>query len=353
MKSVTGQLQAAARHRISFGFDRFSGLYLWAVFIIVFGIWTPDLFLTTATLHSIADNQAIAGVMGIAVLIPLACGTFDLSAGAVANLAAVMAVVMQTSHHWNMAGAIVLAVVVSTAVGALNGLIVVKLGVNSFITTLGMATVVTAVQEIVSGNGQPPPPSSPAWSQLTQHTVGGFEVVVGYMLVIAFVAWWGLEHTPPGRYLYAIGGNREAARLAGVRVGLWTFVSLIVSATLSGIAGVMYGSESGPALSFGPTLLLPAFAAAFLGSTQLKRGRFNVWGSLIAVYVLATGVKGLSLVTGVLWLNDMFNGVALIAAVAFAIWRQRRALSFRVRSRPAQPGGQGTGSKQRSARSGV
>ena len=304
----------------------------------MFGIWTPHLFLSIATVHSVAANQAIAGVMGIAVLIPLACGTFDLSVGGVANLAAVLSVVMQTSHHWDMAASIVLAIVVSAAIGAVNGLIVVWFRVNSFITTLGMATVVGAVQEIITGNGQPSPPSSPAWSNLTQHTIGGFEIIVLYLLVIAIIAWWGLEHTPAGRYLYAIGGNSEAARLAGVRVSLWTCLALIASATVSGLAGVMYGSLFGPALAFGPTLLLPAFAAAFLGSTQLKRGRFNVWGSLIAVYVLATGAQGLSLATGVQWVNDMFDGIALIAAVGFASWRQREALSLRLRGSSARPG---------------
>jgi ribose transport system permease protein len=330
------------RRRINFGFDRFSGLYLWALFIIIFGIWVPNLFLTANTVHSVAANQAIAGVMGIAVLVPLACGSFDLSVGSVANLSTVVAVAMQSAHHWNMAAAIILAIAVSAVIGVVNGFIVVGMRVNSFIATLGTATVVSAVQDIVAGNGQPLPPSSPTWSSLTQATVGGFQVIIIYLLVIAIAAWWALQHTPAGRYLYAIGGNVEAARLAGVRVGQWTWLSLIVSATLSGVAGVLYGSLFGPALDFGPALLLPAFAAAFLGSTQLKRGRYNVWGSLIAVYVLATGVKGLSLVTGVQWLNDMFNGIALIAAVGFAGWRQRKALSFRFRDRRASDSGGGT-----------
>lgn len=311
--------------RIRLGFDRLSGLYLWALFIVVFGVWSPDHFLTTSTLHSVAANQAIAGVMSIAVLIPLVCRSFDLSVGSVANLAGVLSVVMQTSFHWGITNSVLLSLAVSAGIGVLNGLVIVGLKVNSFIATLGMGTVVTAIQEIATGNGQPLPPSSPTWANLTQHTIAGFSMVIYYLLVIAIIAWWVLEHTPGGRFLRAIGGNAEAARLAGVRVGLWTFLSFVASGAISGIAGVMYSSLFGPSLAFGPTLLLPAFAAAFLGSTQLKPGRFNVWGSLIAVYVLATGVEGLSLVTGVLWLNDMFNGVALIAAVGLAGWRQESA----------------------------
>jgi ribose transport system permease protein len=134
--------------------------------------------------------------------------------------------------------------------------------------------------------------------------------------------------------MYATGGNGVAARLSGVRVGGWTWLSLIFSGTVAGLAGVLFSSQSGPSLTFGPALLLPAYAAAFLGSTQLRPGRFNVWGTVLAVYVLATGVFGVQLITSVQWLNDMFNGVALIVAVSFAVWRQRRA---RADVTPAQP----------------
>ena len=89
----------------------------------------------------------------------------------------------------------------------------------------------------------------------------------------------------------------NAARLSGVRVGKWTWLSLIIVSRASpALAGVFYSSLSGPSLTFGSALLLPAFAAAFLGSTQLKPGRFNVWGTVLAVYVLATGVQGLQYV---------------------------------------------------------
>ena len=197
----------------------------------------------------------------------------------------------------------------------------VKLGVNSFIATLGMGSVISATQVIVSSNAQPLPPTSMAWNNFTQTDVFGFQIVVLYLLILAVILWWVTAHTPVGRYLYAIGGNTEAARLSGVRIERYTGLSLIASATIAGIAGVMFTSLNGPSLNFGNTLLLPAFAAVFLGSTQLIPGRFNVWGTLLAIYVLATGVQGLQLVSGAAWLNEMFNGVALIIAVALSIQR--------------------------------
>jgi ribose transport system permease protein len=226
--------------------------------------------------------------------------------------------------------------VVAIIIGCVNAFIVVRLGVNSFIATLGMSSILAATQVIVSSNAQPLPPTSTAWNNFTQTTVGGFQIVVLYMLIIAFVLWWLTAHTPTGRYLYAIGGNPEAARLSGVRIQRYTAFALVTSATVAGGAGIMFSSLNGPSLNFGGTLLLPAFAAAFLGSTQLIPGRFNVWGTLLAIFVLATGVQGLQLVSGASWLNDMFNGVALIIAVALSIQRSPSAHWRRIKARFAR-----------------
>ena len=311
----------------TFGFDRFSGIYIFIAFFIIFAIWTPSLFLTKSTLYSVGDSQAVAAMLGIAIAIPLAAGAYDLSIGATAGFSGIFAIELQNNDHLGVVPAILCAVALGALIGAVNGFIVVRLRVNSFITTLGTASIITAFQTIVTGQSQPLPPTSTAWSHLTQNQVGGsFQVIVVYMLVLAVIVWWALEKTPMGRYMYAIGGNPEAARLTGVNVGGWTWASLIISGGLSGLGGVLYASQNGPSLTFGPALLLPAFSAAFLGSTQLKPGKINVWGTVIAVYVLATGVKGLQLITGVQWLEDMFNGTALVLAVAFAVWAQRAKL---------------------------
>ena len=334
MVSVTEQTpKRASRRKFNTGFDRFSGLYLWALFIIVFGIWVPNEFLTTSTLHSVAAQQAITGIVALAVLIPLSAGLYDLSVGATANLSGILTVVLLNNHHWAVVPAVLAGIVCGMAVGAVNSIVIVKLGVNSFIATLGMSSILSAMLVIVSSNSQPLPPTSTAFNNFTQTTIAGFQIVVLYLIILGFVLWWLLAHTPVGRYLYAVGGNTEAARLSGVRINRWSTVSLLISGTIAGLAGVMFSSLNGPSLNFGPTLLLPAFAAAFLGSTQLTPGRFNVWGTLLAIYVLATGVQGLQLVSGASWLSDMFNGVALIVAVALSIKRSPSALGQRVRAR--------------------
>ena len=330
------------------GLDRFSALYLGVIFIAIFGIWTPRLFLTMSTVQSVASSQAIAAMLGIAVLVPLATGVFDLSIGAVVNLTAVIVAVLMQRDNWNMWAAIAVSVAVGVVIGIVNGFLVVKLRISAFIATLGTATIIGAVMTIVSNQTQPLQPNSTLWANLTQYQIGGFQVIVFYLIAIALFFWWLLDHTPMGRQLYAVGGNMEAARLSGIKVNKWVWVSLIISASLSGLAGVLYCSLSGPSLTFGAALLLPAYAAAFLGSTQLKPGRFNVWGTIIAVYVLAIGIQGLQYVTGVQWLGDMFNGVALVVAVGFAamspVLRSRRAearavAESRSRAKAAEPVG--------------
>ena len=312
------------------GLDRFSALYLGAIFIMTFGIWTPDLFLTMSTVQSIASSQAIGAIMAIAVIVPLAAGVFDLSIGAVVTLSAVIVAIQQERNGWGMWESIALAVGVSFLIGVINGFIVVKLRVGSFIATLGTATIIGAVQVIVSDQTQPLQPNTAGWAELTQTEVGGVQVVIWYLLAIALLFWWLLDHTPLGRRLYAVGGNPDAARLSGIKVDSHVWLSLIVSSTLCGVAGVLYCSLSGPSLTFGAALLLPAYAAAFLGSTQLKPGRFNIWGTMIALYVLAIGIQGLQYITGVQWLGDMFNGVALVVAVGFA------SLAPRIRAKRVQ-----------------
>jgi ribose transport system permease protein len=317
--------------RLTMGIDRFSALYLWIVFLVIFGIWSPNEFLTMATVHSVATSQAVAGIVAIAVLIPLACGQFDLSVGANANFTGIVAVLVQVNMHWNVVYTVFFSVALGVMIGIVNGFVVVRLGVNSFIATLGMGSILAALQVIVTGSLQPPSVVSAAWNNLTQYSLGGFQIVVLYLLMLGLIAWWFLGHTPAGRYIYATGGNSEAARLSGVSVDRWSWLTLIMAGGIAGLGGVLFTSLTGPSLTFGSTLLLPAFAAAFLGSTQLQPGRFNVWGTLIAIYVLATGVQGLQLVSGQQWLGDMFNGVALILAVALAVGRQRRVSRARAK----------------------
>jgi ribose transport system permease protein len=192
------------------GLDRFSGVYLWILFIVVFGIWTPSEFLTISTVHGVASTQAVTGIVALAVLIPLAAGLYDLSVGATANLTGMLAITL-LNHGWAVVPAVVASMLVGVAIGLVNSAVVVKLGVNSFIATLGMSSILAAVLVIITGDASPIPPSSTAWNDFTQTTIAGFQIVVLYLIALAFVLWWLMAHTPTGRYLYAIVGRPSPA----------------------------------------------------------------------------------------------------------------------------------------------
>jgi ribose transport system permease protein len=323
------------------GLDRFSGLYLGAFFIILFGIWTPAQFLTLSTVQIIASQQSVAALVALALLLPLVAGEFDLSVGFMANLSGLLATVLMLNDHLPVLLAIVISVVVGALIGFVNGFIVVKLKVNSFIATLGMGSVLGALTTIFTGGQTPLPYTGKFWSNLTQIKIFGFQIVVVYLVVVALIVWWVLSQTPVGRRMYATGANPDAARLSGVRTARIAWGSLIASAAIASLAGVLFTSLTGPSLTFGATFLLPAFAACFLGATQILPGRFNVWGTLIAIFVLAIGVTGLQLVTSVSWITDMFDGVALIVAVALSVTQQRRKTTGTIGKRTRKDAGDG------------
>ena len=146
---------------------------------------------------------------------------------------------------------------------------------------------------------------------------------VYYLFILAIILWYILEHTPVGRYMFATGGNPEAARLAGVPTDRLAWGSLIASGLIAGFAGIVFGWKVGNfSSSIGPGFLFPAVAAVFFGASQLK-GRPNVWGTLIALYALAWGVKGLQLTfsSNTIWIEPLFQGLSLLAAVSLASYQ--------------------------------
>ncbi len=326
------------------GLDRFSAIYLWVGFMIVFGLWKSDTFLSSATFKLTLGENVPIGLLALAFLIPLATNSFDLSIGAMCSLSLVVSTWLQneartgavTPRDFNMPGVVtaLIAIGVCALVGFFSGFVVVKLKVNSFIATLGVSQLITAIVLKTSDNRQITGAYSDTYMQWGRREVFGLPILFVYFMIIALIAWFVLEHTPVGRYLFATGGNVEAARLAGVRTDRMIWGSLVASATIAGIAGVMLSAKIGFfSSSTGPGYLFPAIAAVFFGASQLSR-RPNVWGTVLALYALAFGIKGLQLVvgTGSFWVEPLFQGTTLIIAVALA---SQQGIA-RIRKRKAQ-----------------
>ncbi len=298
-------------------------VYLYVLIWVVFSIWVPDTWFTWLTHRSVLNQNAILVVVALGLLVPLAAGVFDLSIAGTISASAVMVSWAMVEAGWSVPVAIASALLLGFVVGNINGFLVVKIHIDSFIATLGMGSVLGAFAVWRSSNrsilGFPD-----SFLSLGKQFAWGLNKTVIIAVVLAFALWFVLEHTALGRYLFATGGAREAARLAGVQTDRYLWGSLVASATFAALGGVMVAMQFGSTQAqSGAPYLLPAFAAAFLGSTQFKR-RFNVWGTVFSVLVLQSGVKGLQLAgVGSTWIESLFFGVALIVAVGFSSYRKR------------------------------
>lgn len=294
-------------------------LYLLAVIIVIFSLWIPRLFLATITATQVAENNVSVAILALAVLIPLIAGVFDLSVGAMSGFSLVTITWLQM-HAVNIILACLIALLACALVGLINAALAVTLKVSSFIATLGTSQILGALALYISKNQTVTNIFHTSFLKFGQGTIHGFPVVVFYVVGLGLIVWYIMQYTLLGRRLYATGANIEAAKLAGINTGRLIYGSFVASAVISGLAGIIYGAQVGIfSNNYSAAYLFPAFAAVFLGATQFNR-RPNVWGALLAVYTLALGSTGLQLAlsTNVYWISPMFNGVALVIAVAIA-----------------------------------
>lgn len=327
MQSTSSDTTSAApRRRLKLGLDRFSGLYVWALLVVAFSLWIPHLFLRVSTLQQVLTFQSIGVILALGLLVPVAAGAFDLTIAAtltVSSCFTAWALVQGYSAVVAIAGALLLGL----AVGFVNGLVVEHFKIDSFIGTLGISSVLAAVAYmIVSGSQIVLGVADYRWFlDIARQDWFGLPASVYYAAVLALVLFWITEYTPVGRYLYSVGGNPVAARLAGVRVGRVVFGAFMVSGLISAFAGVIYVATVGTASPQGGLgYLLPSFSAVFLGATQIRPGRVNVLGTLVAILLLATGVTGLQLAGAPGYVTDLFNGLALVFAMGLAARSARR-----------------------------
>lgn len=299
-------------------FRNASAVWVFAIIFLVFSLTVPHTFLASRTWTSMLDTQAVVAMAAVALVVPLSAGIFNLAVGGQIGIASMMVAWLLVSIGLPISVAIVLTLLASGLIGLATGVLIVHFRIDSFIATLGMSSLLIAAVNLLSGGRQILGVPEPLVDFGTTRVLG---LTYPFLLMIALsiLVWYVLECTPLGRRIYATGANPEAARLSGVKVR-WIMVgSLIVCGLLSGVAGILVTARLGNAdPTIGPAYLLPAFTAAFLGATQFRRGRFNVAGTLLSVYVLAAGVKGLQLSGAPSWITDAFNGLALLVAVGLA-----------------------------------
>lgn len=288
------------------------------LFIAFFSILTPSSFFTIGNFKAIISTQAVLLLVALALTLPLRVGDFDLSIGFMLQFTMALVTVLTVEHHWAWPLAVTAAIATGFVVGSVNGFITVRLGINAFIVTLGTGTILDGLTQAVTGSatisGVPQPIQS-----FSGTTLLGLPLVAYYAFALAIVLWYVYEHTPLGRYLLFVGGGREAARLGGIPVSRLRIGAFVAAGAICGIAGILAAGQLGAEdPSVGGSYLLPAYAAAFLGATTIKPGRFNAIGTVVALYLVAVGVTGLQLLGAAYWVEPVFDGTALVVAVTFA-----------------------------------
>ena len=298
---------------------------LTALLILLFSILLPQTFPTMLNLRSIISDKTIIAILSLAAMIPMAAGRIDLTIGYGIVLWHVLAISLQTMFGLPWPIAILIVILLGAFTGFLNGLLVEIAKIDSFIATLGTGTVLYAIALWHTGGRQVVGMLPQGFYALNGTMVFGLPITGIYVLALAFVMWIVLEYLPIGRYIYAIGANPKAAALNGIPVRRFVIGAFVTSGTLAAIAGVLLASKLriGQA-SVGLEYLLPALVGAFLGSTTIKPGRVNVWGTMIGVIILAVGIAGIQQFGGSFYVEPLFNGVTLLVAIGIAGYAQRR-----------------------------
>ena len=277
------------------------GLVILAVALaLLFSVLLPETFPTMINLRSIIGDKAIIAILSLAVMLPMVTGKIDLTVGYGIVLWHILAISLQTKYGFPWPIAVLTVLALGAGVGFLNGVLV----------------------EV---------------AQIDDLPITGY-----YVLALALVLWIVLEYLPIGRYFYTIGANPKAAALNGIAVRRYTVIAFVTSGTLAAFAGVLLASRLriGQA-SVGLEYLLPALVGAFLGSTTIKPGRVNVWGTIVGVAILAIGISGIQQFGASFFVEPLFNGSTLLVAIGIAGYAQRRrgAGSSRAPASPAQTNG--------------
>ena len=322
-------------------------LSVWGLLILIialvaaFSLIEPTTFPTFFDLQSILSNKSILAMVALAVMIPMAANHFDLSVGYMVGIAQVLAIGLQVNQGLPWWVAALLVVALGAGVGFVNGVLVTRVHIDSFIATLGTGTVLYGLDEWYTGGQQIVGTLPKGFTNLAA-TLGaghGIPMPAIYLLVIAIVLWVVFEYLPVGRFLYVLGANLRAAELNGITAQRHVTRAFVAAGALSAFAGVILEAELrvGQA-SVGPEYLLPAFTGALLGATSVRPGRVNVWGTVLAVFVLAVAVAGLQQLGAAFYVEQLFNGSMLIVAVGLAVNATRRKTRIRISSRqPAAP----------------
>jgi ribose transport system permease protein len=300
-------------------FEKYGLLLAWVAIILILGAFKPVQMFAWNSYASMFGSNAMVVVLTLALIIPLTTGDFDLSVAATMGLSSMIIAVLNVKLGYPIAGAILIALAAGAVIGAVNAFFILYFGVFSLIVTLGTGYFISGLILWISDSGTIAGVSMDLVRAVILTRFLGIPLGFYYALILTVVIWYLFQHTALGRRMLFVGRGREVARLSGVNVTRVRTGALIASSVLAAFAGVLYTGMRGAAdPSSALAFLLPAFAAAFLGSTAIYPGRFNAPGAFVAVFFLSTGIMGLNFLGVDSFVQNLFYGGGLVIAVAIS-----------------------------------
>lgn len=314
------------RERASTLLSRYGVIIAFIVVVVVFSAARPSTFPTLTNAKQILANAAPQMIVALGLTVVLVMQDFDLSVGSMASLAGGAAVAQMALHGTSWELALALAAGLGIVAGVAKGYLVAVLRGNSFIMTLAMGTILTGVEYAFTSDVTIFQGVSASYVSIASNSTLGFNNEVWIALGVAILLWILLDATEAGRFMYAIGGNQEAARLSGIRVRTLRVIGFVIVSLTAALVGVLITSGGGGNYtpSFGTYLLLPAYAGAFLGAACFRPGEFNIPGTVVGVALLATISTGLTFLNLQTYLINLVQGAILIVAVLVSTVAGRR-----------------------------
>jgi len=311
------QESAPRRRRRRFDAGAWAPVLFFVFLIVFFGVVEPEDFLNTGNLTSILNNNATLAIIALGLTVVLLAGEFDLSVASAASLGGAVGAVMVANEGLSTEVTFAAVIGLGLLIGLVNGVLVTYFQIPALIVTLAVASILDGFTQLITNNEIIFAGFSDTFVDLGGWKLGDVQAPVFYLAGIAILLGIALRYTATGRHLHAVGGNRGASRMAGIRVNRHIILAFVISGTLAALAGMIYTARQGSLTPlFGTSFLLPAFAAAFLGSVTLRRGEFHVLGTVIGVYLIGTGTTGLLIVGGATYTQQLFAGAVLILATA-------------------------------------
>ncbi len=325
---TTPPAPAAARFDWTSWGEKYGLLIAWLAVILILGAFKPDQMFAWRSYATMFGSNAMVVVLTFALIIPLTTGDFDLSVASVMGLSSMLIAVLNAKMGMPIFGAIFIALLAGLAIGALNAFFILYFKVFSLIVTLGTGYFTAGLILWVSDGSTIAGVSMGLVKAVVLTRFLGIPVGFYYALLLAVAIWYVFQFTALGRRMLFVGRGREVARLSGVDVNRVRAMSLLASSGMAAFAGVLYtGMRGASDPTSAGAFLLPAFAAAFLGSTAIYPGRFNAPGAFVAVYFLSTGIMGLNFLGVDSFVQNLFYGGGLVVAVAISqLVRGRREM---------------------------